>query len=272
MFTNLYFKLRGSQFHDHNFNSFPDDRIEQVPESGIKDLLEGICDDVPDRNTDPQTFDGYVEAGFELESIFENTLTHRACTSFFRSEPHVPAIERDYYLSKLCQFLWLIAIECGDFCRKFNPSASTLDHNSLEALLDSIPDERLPQLAEFDWQAFRSGLCAQCKPGAGRGDMLKALGDLNRFLPPAPGSSGPARATHPQRDPASEAPQLLSERRQRLVERYKNLGADYTSASVYKALSIDRSDFYKWRRGKYPDRSSISQRIEEFLNRKIQQN
>jgi hypothetical protein len=181
LFTNIYFGVRGSQFPDHNFRSFPSDDIEQVTEAVVKGLVNEILNGPNDCKTDPAAFDRCAEAGFELDSIFGSTINLRACTSFFRTEPWVPANERDYSLSKLCQYLWMIALECAEACENFN-----VFQDSLERLLDSIPDERHPNLDCFDWREFQCEVFQNCSQKAGPRDVLGALGDLERFLPDLP--------------------------------------------------------------------------------------
>jgi hypothetical protein len=187
MFANLYWEVKSLHFQDHNFRSWGHG-IQKMPESHIVQLIKGSCD-VPDRHEDAHAYDAWVEEGFELETIFEQTLSRRACVGFFRAEPSVPALERDYYLSKLFQFLWLIAMECHEFLltahRDWVRSHYVeLDSKVLENFLDSLPEDATPeQLAEFKWQSFRVELCNICTTQAVEGELLRALGDLHRFLP-----------------------------------------------------------------------------------------
>jgi hypothetical protein len=189
MFANLYRTVKSLHFQDHNFREWPPGHgIEKIPESHIVQLIKGCCD-VPDRHKDERAYHHWVEHGFELRTIFQQTLCRRSCVGFFRAEPDLPAVKRDYYLSKLYQFLWLIAMECHEFLLRVHRDWALehwVDVNTtvLENFLDALPEESLPdQLAEFDWESFRNELCTVCKTRAIHGDLLETLGDLRRFLP-----------------------------------------------------------------------------------------
>jgi len=222
MYTNLYFDVPGYGFADHNFRSFPNFRIEKVPQSQIERLLKGSCV-VPDSKANPEAYDGYAEADSELGSIFEETLQHKACVVFFRAEPSLPAVERDYYLSKLCQFLWLIVMECYGFRLQSEPNLNPPDHHFFDVFLDSIRDDRLLDLAYFDWQQFRQVLCAPCPAEGGR-DMLQALGDLHSFLPRASHRASAPRTRRRTQQRAVESPAAAI--RRRVAEVNRDAGRD----------------------------------------------
>lgn len=138
-FRNLYFLV--DDFADFNFNDFLD-RFEEVPE----DYLQG-------RIESNQQEGEHIEPYFD--PIIPLTLSPNSCSAFFRSHPRVPASERDYYLSKLFQFLFL------PIKLRFNPSFDderALRHR-LEAFLNDLGDETLQDLSGFDWWSFYEGAC-----------------------------------------------------------------------------------------------------------------
>lgn len=130
MFHNLYPFCK--PFRDHNWNDFFDD-LQQDKEDYIEQQLR----------------DGYGGDGPEpcFYYIFPLTLSPPACDSFLRST-NLPIVARDYYLSKLYQFLYVpLRIQFH------------LDHrdsvpDKLKEFLDGIPAGYLERLAEFDWGGF----------------------------------------------------------------------------------------------------------------------
>jgi hypothetical protein len=76
------------------------------------------------------------------------TLTAESCQSFLRSTS-LPIAARDYYLSKLFQFLHVPLV------LKFGlENDPTQVSKPLEEFLDGIPAECTERLAEFDWSEF----------------------------------------------------------------------------------------------------------------------
>jgi hypothetical protein len=185
MFTNLM-KLPWANFNDHNFSLFPHGYIQPMPKDTLENLIKVACYGWDDDATDDPVA-SQMEAESDLDGVFEHSLNPRACAAFFRSQPTVPAIERDYYLSKLCQFLWLIALECGDATRNFNLRLETL-----ERLLDSIPEDYDPSW--FDWRSFLGEVHSLCETRR-EGDVLGALGNLDRFLQYAESKEAKAAAS-----------------------------------------------------------------------------
>jgi hypothetical protein len=139
MFRNLYFLV--DDFADFNFNDFLD-RFEEVPEDYLQTRIE--------RN---QQEGEHIEPYFE--PIIPLTLSPNSCNAFFRSHPRVPASERDYYLSKLFQFLFLPAKL--RFSPTFDEERAIRDR--LEGFLDGLGDEILQDLSRFDWWSFYEGAC-----------------------------------------------------------------------------------------------------------------
>jgi hypothetical protein len=132
LFHNIYSSCKS--FRDHNWNDFFGDlRQDQEP---------------------------YIEA--ELRRSYANplgpepyfyrilpvTLTPESCESFLRST-NLPIGARDYYLSKLFQFLYL-PLELKFLLEDDATEVS----KRLEEFLDAIPPECMERLAEFDWSQF----------------------------------------------------------------------------------------------------------------------
>jgi hypothetical protein len=130
LFRNLYYFC--PPFRDHNWSDFFDD-LRQDKESYIEGQLR-------------EASHGYGPEPY-FYSIFPVTLRPESCESFLKSTD-LPITARDYYLSKLFQFLYVplevnFPLEDRDDIRK-----------SLEEFLDGIPVEYAERLAEFDWSEF----------------------------------------------------------------------------------------------------------------------
>lgn len=136
MFRNLY--LFDQAFRDHNWNDFFDD-LRQDKESYIEAQLEM----------------SYEEGGPEpyFERIFPVTLNQESCASFMRSTS-LPITDRDYYLSKLHQFLYVPL----QFAANFDPTFTREDHEAmperLARFLNGIPPACIERLSKFDWDQF----------------------------------------------------------------------------------------------------------------------
>lgn len=67
--------------------------------------------------------------------------------------------------------------------------------------------------------------------------------------------------------PLKPTPEILMRKASRFLKLsgFRVSRSGVTDASVYKALRIDKADWYKWRRGELPDSSGKSQRIEKYL-------
>jgi len=227
MFTNLI-SLRWTHFKDHNFSLFPHGYIEPMSEDTLKNLINAVCHGPDDDDTDSVA--SQMETEMDLDGVFEHSLDPRACVAFFRSQPSAPAIERDYYLSKLCQFLWLIALECGEATRNFN-----VHLNSLERLLDAIPEDYDPSW--FDWRSFLDEVYSLCETRRG-GDVLGALGNLDRFLRQAESKEAKA-AESLIGGSSSSAPVRAAKRRGRLPDQERR---DAIRRAIGKCREVWRND------------------------------
>jgi len=96
VFVNLFSGLDSRfSFRDHNFSNFLE-RLEQVKYEALEaQLAESWTRWGPGCKFDPN----------EFNETLELTLSRATCTSFIRTNPSLPVGDRDYYLSKLCQFI-----------------------------------------------------------------------------------------------------------------------------------------------------------------------
>ena len=131
MFHNIYFSCKS--FRNHNWSDFFGD-LRQEEEPYIEAHLRR----------------SYADPGPEpyFYSILPVTLTPGSCESFLRSTS-LPIVARDYYLSKLFQFLHVPLVL--KFGLENDPRQVS---EPLEEFLDSIPAEYTARLAEFDWPQF----------------------------------------------------------------------------------------------------------------------
>jgi hypothetical protein len=132
LFHNIYFSCRS--LRDHNWNDFFDD-LRQDQELYIEaELRRGYAS-----SSGPEPY---------FYRTLPMTLTPKSCDSFLRITS-LPIAARDYYLSKLFQFLYLPLTM--RFRLEHDPSKVS-EH--LEEFLDSIPAEYVDRLGEFDWPKF----------------------------------------------------------------------------------------------------------------------
>ena len=247
MFVNLYLGLDGSEFRDYNFSYFLA-QLYPVSESHIV-----------------AQFDEKLRGGQhwdenELAAIFELTLSERVCESFFRDIKGIPATQRDFYLSKLFQFLALsMEAALGDVV------VDKLDlHLTLEDLLEEIADAQLKQLHQFDWWRFQADIAPRDGHTLSVEEMKALL--IGRWKTYLHGAEEGAESE------PSDSESTLSARRQRLLDSYKTIVGG-TAASIYKAseVGVDKSDFYSWRRGELPDSSKMAHRIEAFIQNAVRE-
>jgi hypothetical protein len=132
LFRNIYFSCK--PFRDHNWNDFSGDlRQDQEPYIEIEFRR---CYAGP---SGPEPY---------FYKILPVTLTPESFESFLRSA-NLPIAARDYYLSKLFQFLYVPLVL--KFRLEDNP---TEVRQRLEEFLDGIPPEYTERLGEFDWSEF----------------------------------------------------------------------------------------------------------------------
>ncbi len=132
MFRNIYFFCK--PFRNHNWNDFFGD-LRQDEEAYIEAELRRSY-----------TTQWAPEPYFYR--ILPVTLTPESCESFLKSTS-LPIAARDYYLSKLFQFLHLPLV-----LRFPLENDRTEVSEPLEEFLDGLPPECTERLAEFDWPQF----------------------------------------------------------------------------------------------------------------------
>lgn len=137
VFTNLW---SDEAFRDHNFSNFyadfPGGRIEEVSHDWI---LASVRKSYEDRDGLEPYFD----------SILPYTLSPKCCASFLRAYSNLPVDQRDYYLSKLFQFIYLTL----EVRFSLQGAAEMEVKEKVQDLLDRVPDELLPPLGdEHVWE------------------------------------------------------------------------------------------------------------------------
>ncbi len=242
LFVNLYWDSKaGPAFRDHNFNYFLE-RLTQVPEAWVS---WSFAECSRTNSWEP-----------EFAETFEFTLSERACESFLRSHPTWPVVSRDYYLSKLFQFLKEVAVdEAMKASGKWSDAPWNYEKDELYRLiaegLDDSDDVLIPHLRYFDWFSFQR-------------EVLEA--SHHERLPEL--LSGSFLTTHLKahktEHPIWETPERSrrQRRRKRLLDTFLAVVPDAKYAQVYKAKRVDERDFRRWRDGELDDDSDISQRLE----------
>ena len=250
MFVNLFFSLDsslGSNFRDYNFSYFLE-QLQKVPESDIEAMLREKFRG--GKNWDPNY----------LGAIIEFTLSEGVCDSFLRDVKGVPATRRDFYLSKLCQFVVLsVNAAIGDDI-EIRIRANSLRY-LMEDALDAIPNAQLPDFHGLDLWQFQHEIGFV----NGRPRSLAELEiALTRLLEPYLIREGEF-----SEDQADGAKQLIDGRRN-LLRAYKTI-AGSTAAFIYNhpEVKVDKSDFYRWLRGELPDSSAMTKKIEQRIQAEI---
>ncbi len=245
MFVNLYFNL-DANFRDYNFSYFLE-QLQKVPESDIEAMFREKFRG--GKNWDPNN----------LGAIIEFTLSEGVCDSFLRDVKDVPATRRDFYLSKLCQFVVLsVNAAIGDDI-EIRIRANSLRY-IMEDALDAIPNTLLPDLHGLDlWQFQKDIGFVNGRPRP----LAELEASLMRFLEPYL-----SREEEYTEDQTYGAEQLIDRRRQ-LFLTYKTTGR--TAASIYNhsEVKVDKSDFYRWLRGELPDSSAMTKKIEHRIQAEL---
>jgi hypothetical protein len=147
VFLNLSLLTDGT-FRDHNFSDFWNDAggggdpVERVTGDRINWFIRTSYE--PD-STRPGRLTGFSP---EFDPIFPLTFSQACCDAFIRSTV-LPITPRDYYLSKLFQFLRSALIA------RFEGHRLGLDFDlRLHEVLDLIPTELLPPDQRISWIGF----------------------------------------------------------------------------------------------------------------------
>lgn len=142
MFCNLYFL---KAFRDHNFSNFwfgsgTAARIERISEKAFESYL--------DRSFQSSGTQGGTDLPPDFDPIVIFTLSPKCCASFIRTNPDWPYDERDYYLSKIYQYV--LAVLDSRF-KVWDSNQGNEVGKRVEALLDLVPRELLPPTDRVDW-------------------------------------------------------------------------------------------------------------------------
>ena len=222
MFRNIY--LFSQAFRDHNWNDFFDD-LRQDKESYIEGELQRSYGDA-----------GWPEPYFDR--TLPVTLTRESCESFLRSTS-LPITARDYYLSKLFQFLYSALL--ANFQLEHR---ETEVRERLEQFLDGIPQECTERLKEFDWTEFYA-------------DTLNyELDDVLRRLPlhlPAPKRGSSSAKMTKERWVDEKWPSRLKHAR----------GTDSQKMAA-KWFDVSTETYKKWEQGVRPPAPKYVAKVYEF--------
>jgi hypothetical protein len=247
VFSNLFSGV-GPRFYDHNFSNFID-RIEQHSCDDLRALLSD--------SWGPWGRESRFDPNFFGNIVFV-TLSPETCASFFRAYPNLPVTERDYYLSKLFQFIWLIATNWIDHRGDAKDRYSYGIEETLEGSIALVPDSMIPVLRDFNWGRFQGDLEDGDRSESSIETSKKLLAHLSGYL------------TTEDIDREAVRPDdvgVLSAKRKLLLEQFTNRGGK--AVTVYEAVGVHRSDFYRWKRGQLPEQSAMTRRIEDFIKRAL---
>ena len=213
MFRNIYFSSKS--FRNHNWNDFLGD-LRQDEEPYIEAALRRSYADPREPGPEPYFY-----------KILPVTLTAESCESFLRSSS-LPIAARDYYLSKLFQFLHVPLV------LKFGlENDPTQVSKPLEEFLDGISPECKEKLAEFDWSEFYEDTL--------RYDLPEVLRRLPLHLPVA------------QRKPSAE--EQMTKRRwveEQWPRRLKQARGTNPQKVAAQGFGVSVETYKKWEQGVRP--------------------
>lgn len=221
MFQNIYFSCQS--FRDYNWSNFFDD-LRQVGEAYIEAELR-------------RSYDSFGPEPY-FYSILPVTLTPKSCESFLRST-NLPIAARDYYLSKLFQFLHL-PLEL-----KFHLEYPTEISKLLEEFLDGIPRESMERLSEFDWPQFYDD--------TRRYDLDEVLRRLPLHLP------------IPKREPSSE---MMTKKRwvdEKWPSRLKQVRGTDPQKAAAQRCGVSIETYKKWEQGVRPPAPRCMDAVRQFI-------
>ena len=142
MFQNLNF-ISGRVFRDFNFATFWSDSPTGAPFESVSEeyIVNVIHQSYASERDPPEPY---------FYSILPFTLSAPCCGAFVRSNPGLPITERDYYLSKLFQFLYIPLIESAPGTYWAHDEIAS----QLSEFLDQLPEPMVLELSRFDWSGF----------------------------------------------------------------------------------------------------------------------
>lgn len=240
MFINL---CNRPGFLDYNFSTFFD-RLEKWPESAVKDWIR--------QQGESRSWDPY------LASVMDFTISEPVCWAFFRDHRDVPAMDRDFYLSKFCQFLTLaISTAIQDPARHFLCFGG---YGALCEEIDRLPDPvLLADLHRFRYLTFQMDLRTAAASDRREAPREVCVDLLEKYLP------GVSRLR-----PADEMDYDGADRRARrhaLHQAYRECYPEDPSwvKTIATKARCDASDYHKWHRAELGDDSATTQNIERAI-------
>jgi len=224
LFHNIYFSCK--PFRDHNWNDFFGD-LRQDEEAYLEAALRRSYDHPEDPEPEPYFY-----------RILPVTLASGSCESFLRLTS-LPIAARDYYLSKLFQFLHVPLVL--KFGLENDPRQVS---EPLEEFLDGIPADCTERLAEFDWSAFYED--------TQRYDLDEVLRRLPGHLPVA------------KREPSSE--KMTRERwiDERWPSRLKQARGTDPQKVAAQRCGVSLETYKKWEQGVRPPAARCMDAVRQF--------
>jgi hypothetical protein len=225
LFRNIYFSCKS--FRDHNWNDFSGD-LRHDEELYIEaELRRSYCANPREPGPEPYFY-----------KILPVTLTPDSCESFLRSTS-LPIAARDYYLSKLFQFLHVPLVM--KFRLENDPSEVS---KPLEEFLDGISPECTERLAEFDWSEFYEDTL--------RYDLREVLRRLPLHLPVA------------KREPSAE--KMTKERwvDEQWPSRLKQARGSDPQKVAAQRCGVSTETYKKWEQGVRPPAPRCMDAVRQF--------
>ena len=224
MFHNIYFSCKS--FRNHNWSDFLGLRQDEEPY--IEAALRRSYADSREPGPEPYFY-----------SILPVTLTAESCESFLRSTS-LPIAARDYYLSKLFQFLHVPLV-----LRFGLENDPTQVSEPLEEFLDGIPAECTERLAEFAWSEFYDDTL--------RYDLPEVLRRLPLHLPVAKREPSAEEKMTKQRWVGEQWPRRLKQAR----------GTDPQKVAAQR-FGVSVETYKKWEQGVRPPAPRNMDAVRQF--------
>jgi hypothetical protein len=176
--------------------------------------------------------------------------------------PSLPIIPRDYYLSKIFQFLSLSVDAALDESGTGREDRWVERHIAINTALSDVDDTLLPHLPFFDWFTFQRDVWQSVKSDPSLKDLYSCLSDPDRL----PGAYfRTERIVHP-----AAVRIARRDRREPLLSAYRAV-TSRPYAYVYHKQQVDEREFRRWQTGELPDTSSVSEKLEAGFREAIQE-
>lgn len=230
MFRNLF--RQSADFRNYNHWEFPE-TFEPISEAYLREQVR-------------RRFDFAEPLDPTCKETFSHSLKRGSCELFRREHSRWPIIDRDYYLSKTFQFVFITLVEAFNL----DEGDAYEVEQRVAHVVNGIPDNWLSNLDELFDIEHLIYLTGNFRNSSNLRGMLKAL-DLSWFL------QGDAPARNLEAAPPGRTRKL------RFTEFRRT--APCSVKEFCARAQVDKADLYKWTRDELPDTSERSRRIEEVL-------